>query len=262
MQDDLTAVIRPMTANLFQDKDLFTKMDPYVTLKINGHKKKTSIHRSGGKKPVWKDEFQFDLNGISDLLRVTVKDHDRFKWDDHIGSCTIDLKEDIKRGKSKLWYELSRKDKKIGSIQIFIASKAFLALEQSGARGGINGNSLLNLSTVPKDIRDHPYGVPEGALEMAFGDGAFKTNPNSANRAIRNSEVGIRQQPFTRQSGGGIYAGGSGLNNHEDRNHAITSLLSKKLVSPHLQELTDPYQREQRPTYQGLQSNLDYRSRS
>lgn len=51
-----------MKAILTRDTDTFGKMDPYCILNFNGIEFKTSVHKSGGKEPVWKsDAFNIEV---------------------------------------------------------------------------------------------------------------------------------------------------------------------------------------------------------
>ena len=49
--------MRPKEGKLVRDTEVFGKMSPYLTITFKGKKFKTKVHDSGGKKPVWKDEF-------------------------------------------------------------------------------------------------------------------------------------------------------------------------------------------------------------
>lgn len=162
-------VIKPTTAHLLEDKDLIGKMDPYIIFKLDGNKQKSRVHRSGGKRPIWKETFEFDVHPGKSDVRVTVKDKDRFKWDDHIGSCNVDLLEATQLGKSDLWYELFRKGKKAGSIHLIIASKEYMD----------NNSHELDPKSASGNTHSNTYGVPQGAMEQAFGDSAYKVHPSS-----------------------------------------------------------------------------------
>ena len=172
MSHTIRVVIKPTTAHVFEDKDLFSKMDPYVIFKLDGYQKqKTKVHRSGGKRPVWKDEIEYDVvPGHSDM-RVTLKDKDTFKCDDHIGSCNVDLLQATKLGKTDLWYELSRKGKKTGSIHLIIATKEYL----------LNNPYEINPKSASGNTHDNNFGVPQGAMEQAYGNGAYRANMISNN---------------------------------------------------------------------------------
>lgn len=207
MNQSTAIVIKPTTAHLEHDKDLLGKMDPYVIFKINGAKQRSKVHRSGGKRPVWKESFLFEvLPGQSDV-RITVKDKDRFKWDDHIGSCNVDLLEATKLGKSDLWYELFRKGKKTGSIHLIIATKEYMD----------NNPCELNPKSASGNTHINTYGVPQGAMEQAFGNGSYKVHQSS----LQSSAV-YEDAPISETSS----------SNYNSTNNSRLSLMGSTLSNP------------------------------
>ena len=56
-----TLIITIVKANLLRDTDLFSKMDPYCILTINGFVGRTSIKKNAGKEPVWKERLAFRI---------------------------------------------------------------------------------------------------------------------------------------------------------------------------------------------------------
>ena len=63
-------VIMPKTARLYRDTEMFGKMDPYVKFEIGKEKKKTKVHKSGGKSPIWNDVITMRTNGSKLKIKV------------------------------------------------------------------------------------------------------------------------------------------------------------------------------------------------
>jgi len=57
---------------LTNDTETFGSMSPYITLVYKNNKIKSKVHKSGGKTPVWGDEFILEVDGPNDeiILRV------------------------------------------------------------------------------------------------------------------------------------------------------------------------------------------------
>ena len=51
--------VRVLQAKLTRDTDLFSKMDPYVILKIGEYVIKTSTKKDAGKFPTWNELYTF-----------------------------------------------------------------------------------------------------------------------------------------------------------------------------------------------------------
>ncbi|KAL4468582.1 hypothetical protein ABPG74_005085 [Tetrahymena malaccensis] len=101
-QNQGKVTLKNMRGYLTRDTEMFGKMDPYCILKYNGIQLKTSVHKSGGKEPVWKDNI-FELPQFTyqkdRQLYLEVFDEDTSK-DDLIGKGQIDLSHFIqKKGK-------------------------------------------------------------------------------------------------------------------------------------------------------------------
>jgi Ca2+-dependent lipid-binding protein len=96
--------------------DFFTKMDPYVVVKIGGHTKKTRTHKNGGKNPEWSDILEFDVKGDI-CAELTVMDEDLGK-DDHVGSGTYNLEKVFQKGTHKEHIEMRHKGKVVGKVWI------------------------------------------------------------------------------------------------------------------------------------------------
>lgn len=76
-----------VSAKDLNDKDWFGKMDPYAVLELGSCKQKSSVHKRGGKNPIWHQDFTFALTGESNMT-ITLYDKDLIS-DDYIGKCTV-----------------------------------------------------------------------------------------------------------------------------------------------------------------------------
>ena len=91
----MTLVVKPISAMLTKDMDLFGKMvtfeikqDPYVVCTIGQERKRTKTHNGGGKKPQWTDTLVFNTTG--QMMKIAVYDDD-FGKDDFVGEGTYNL---------------------------------------------------------------------------------------------------------------------------------------------------------------------------
>ena len=72
--------------------DLFGKADPYCILKFNDKQKYRTKTIENTYKPVWNEEFHFEINNImTDYLAILMKDEDRGKSDDPISKLVLHL---------------------------------------------------------------------------------------------------------------------------------------------------------------------------
>jgi hypothetical protein len=74
--------------------DIIGSSDPYVKLRVGSGKEQKTKVRKRSLNPKWGDVFYFDLEGVHgslDPLRLNVFDWDRFKSDDPLGDCEVDL---------------------------------------------------------------------------------------------------------------------------------------------------------------------------
>lgn len=82
-------IVKPLRAELTRDVDTFSKMDPYVQLKLGDKTQRTKSNEGGGKQPSWKDVFEFDKKN-EDFLTFDIYDDDPGS-DDLVGSGKISL---------------------------------------------------------------------------------------------------------------------------------------------------------------------------
>jgi serine/threonine-protein phosphatase 2B regulatory subunit len=73
------------------------KADPYVKLKVGQQEFSTKVHQGGGKKPVWGDEFTFNISNEKEL-HMEVLDKESVGKDKFIGRTTVSIMQWISKG--------------------------------------------------------------------------------------------------------------------------------------------------------------------
>lgn len=81
--------LRIIQARLTHNKDLFSKMDPYVIIRCNGQSWKTTVKAGQGKHPVWNENFQLNISSLNDEVYFELMDRDTFSRDDLIGKAYV-----------------------------------------------------------------------------------------------------------------------------------------------------------------------------
>jgi hypothetical protein len=118
-------IVKMNSAKLTKDTDFFSKMDPYVILKIGAQVLKTKVAKSMGKTPVWNDIFEVQLRG-EDCIQISLFDKDLGSKDDFIAEGAITLTDLLSTDKTDRWFPLQRKGKSAGNIHVgleFIPTK-------------------------------------------------------------------------------------------------------------------------------------------
>lgn len=81
-------------AELKDDSDVFSKMDPFVTLLLPGDTvaKQTKAHQNAGMAPVWNETFTFpvmDVKALSGVVTYKVMEEDSKNHHDELGGDSI-----------------------------------------------------------------------------------------------------------------------------------------------------------------------------
>lgn len=100
-----TLIVRPQSAELLHNRDLFHKMDPYCVCNVAGQQKQTSVAKRQGKTPKWNDTLEFNVGG-EHTLALTLYDKDRILKDAFIGESLIPLASVYQHGTHADWYIL------------------------------------------------------------------------------------------------------------------------------------------------------------
>jgi len=114
--------VRVVSVQGLENKEVFTKNDPYVVLKVGKERRTTHTRNSAGRAAEFNETFSFPLTGsIRDgALHVSVWDDDPIK-DDFIGELDIPFSELERRGPQRfelLHKKALRKDKPAGYITL------------------------------------------------------------------------------------------------------------------------------------------------
>mmetsp|Transcript_20507 Transcript_20507/g.18646 ORF Transcript_20507/g.18646 Transcript_20507/m.18646 type:complete len:684 (+) Transcript_20507:148-2199(+) len=99
---------------------MFGKADPYVILQIGSQEFKTQPNPSGGKNPVWNEEFVFDIANERDL-DIEVMDKQTVGSDKFMGKTKISIMEWIANGRFEGDIDLEDKaNKPVGKLTIAV----------------------------------------------------------------------------------------------------------------------------------------------
>jgi len=68
-------------AKLTRNTEMLGNMSPYVTMTFNGKKLKSKVREHAGTTPVWNEDFQFEVDDVSQEIFVRVWDQDMMSSD-------------------------------------------------------------------------------------------------------------------------------------------------------------------------------------
>jgi Ca2+-dependent lipid-binding protein len=122
--------VTPKHAKMTRSTDKFTKMDPYLIMKVGSQTLKTKVHNSGGKNPEWKDVLDFEIND-DDFIDITMMDKDVGK-DDFVAQENYQLDKVFKMGHAKDYIPMHFKGKQVGKVWM-----EFNFMDQSSGGQGI-----------------------------------------------------------------------------------------------------------------------------
>jgi len=113
-----TITFRPIEGKFNKDKDLVGKMDPYCKFKIGWHRGKSSVAKSEGTNPTWGgDAITIKCKG-QEFAKIKVKDHDKFRHDDNLGTAKIPLAQLYQQGSLAQWIPLTKRDVVVGEVYV------------------------------------------------------------------------------------------------------------------------------------------------
>jgi Ca2+-dependent lipid-binding protein len=107
--------IRPKEGKLVRDTEVFGSMSPYLTLTFKGKKFKTKVHDSGGKKPVWTDEFVLEVTDVTEELVLRCWDQD-LTTSDAVGFTKIKMSSLMINCGVEDWFTVMYDNKPAGEI--------------------------------------------------------------------------------------------------------------------------------------------------
>jgi len=94
-----------VAAKLTRDTETFSKMDPFVELKLREQTLRTKVLKSAGKTPVWDETFDLDIRYVGDDLQLDVLDEDIIS-NERIGSAIVKVSALCANGGVDEWFEV------------------------------------------------------------------------------------------------------------------------------------------------------------
>jgi len=162
-------IIRPLSAKLLHDTELFGKMDPYVKVTVGTNSKLSPVAKGQHLQPSWDSEFCFRIQN-DEVIYFEVFNKETISRDDLIGSGSIYLSSLLNKGPISDWLPLVYKDKPAGELLLEI---------QFFPDGGVLGASQVSSKGVT----------------------TFTTDNQPSNLGIVGQEQGVSQE-FTQPSMG------------------------------------------------------------
>jgi len=107
--------LRVKQGKLTRDTEVFGSMSPYITITFKNQKYKTKVHDSGGKKPVWTDEFQLEVESPSEEMTLRCWDQD-LTSSDAVGFVKIKMSSLIINCGIEDWFTIMYENKPAGEI--------------------------------------------------------------------------------------------------------------------------------------------------
>lgn len=149
-----TLQVKVIKAELLNDTDWFTKMDPYAILKLNEQSSRTTVKKNAGKNPQWYETFAFRAKE-GDVIRIDVLDEDFIKSDDLVGQGVFEIK-DLTTHNKDIAIKLYRKDTKY-SGEIFLETRFFPDpneyVKMIGSLQKQINNELKEIDKLQKELR-------------------------------------------------------------------------------------------------------------
>jgi len=113
-----TVTFRPIEGRFNKDKDLVGKMDPYVKFKIGLHRGKSTVAKSEGVNPTWGGEAVTLKCKHQEFVKIKVKDHDKLRHDDTIGTAKFPLAQLYAAGRLSEWIPVTKKEVVVGEVHV------------------------------------------------------------------------------------------------------------------------------------------------
>jgi len=113
-----TVTFRPIEGRFMKDKDIIGKMDPYCKFKIGWRSGKSSVAKGQGLNAIWAGDAITLKVKNHEFAKLKVKDKDRLRPDDRIGSAEIPLAQLIQQGTTKQWISITKGNQVTGEVLI------------------------------------------------------------------------------------------------------------------------------------------------
>ena len=173
----MQVIVKPTSATLSHDTELFSRMSPYVICVLEGSRQKSKAHNLGGKQPKWNDTLIFNVNSPSGMI-VQVWDDD-FMFDDFIGEGHVDLSAyfvnpGVCRNENVV---LNYKGKRAGMINLSIQVQGAMGMGPSMC--AINNGWENHLSAEPMNPMGPMGPVGPIGYTTGWGNGPINTCVNN-----------------------------------------------------------------------------------
>ena len=113
-----TITFRPIEGRFVKDKDIVGKMDPYCKFKIGWRSGKSSVAKSEGTHPTWVGDAITLKVKNQEFAKLKIKDKDRLRLDDRLGSAQIPLAQVIQQGAVSQWIPVSKNGVATGEVHV------------------------------------------------------------------------------------------------------------------------------------------------
>jgi len=113
-----TLTLRPLSAKLTRNTELFGTMDPYCKVVMGKQKVQSEVCENGGKNPHWESSFLVLKRTTEPVCEVEIKEKDWLLPDGTIGVCKVNINEVETQKRVLKWYPVLFKDKPAGQILI------------------------------------------------------------------------------------------------------------------------------------------------
>jgi hypothetical protein len=112
-----TVTIRPVSAQITHDTDLFSKMDPFCVFIVGQQRHKTHTAKGAGKHPKWTDYITLNVH-TQDNIFVEIWDDDTFSQNKLIAVGEIHVSKIAQVGRIEEWINLSYDKKNAGTLML------------------------------------------------------------------------------------------------------------------------------------------------
>ena len=113
-----TITFRPIEGKFMKDKDMIGKMDPYCKFKIGWRSGKSSVAKSQGVNPTWAGDAVTLKVKKHEFAKLKIKDKDRLRPDDKIGTAEIPLAQIIQQGRMTEWIPVTKRGVVTGEVRV------------------------------------------------------------------------------------------------------------------------------------------------
>jgi len=113
-----TITFKPIEGKFMKDKDLIGKMDPYCKFKIGWRSGKSCVAKSQGTTPVWAGDAVTLKVKKHEFAKLKIKDKDRLRPDDKIGTAEIPLAQIIQQGRMTEWIPVTKRGVVTGEVRV------------------------------------------------------------------------------------------------------------------------------------------------